>query len=123
MGRKRTLDAESVWLERLARFDLRGLSAAEFCQRERVSLASFYRWRKRLADSRRQSDCEKRSAGPGVTGGAVGGRFVPVSVKGLSAVVIELPEGLVVRVPASEAEALRTAILAVREACREVASC
>ncbi len=123
MGRKRSLDAESAWLERLARFDSWRRSAAEFCQRERVSLASLYRWRKRLADVRRRSDGEKRGAGPEVTDGAVGGRFVPVSVTGLNAVVIELPEGVVVRVPASEPEALRTAILAGREACREVASC
>jgi len=86
-------------------------------------LASFYRWRKRLPDARRQSDGEKSNAGPVVADGAGGGRFVPVSVTGWSAVVIELPEGLVVRVPASEAEALRTAILAGREACREAASC
>lgn len=123
MGRKRSLDAESAWLERLARFDSRRLSAAEFCRRERVSLASFYRWRKRLPNPRRQPDGEMRGEEPMVKGGAVGGRFVPVSVTGLSVVVIELPEGLVVRVPASEAEALRTVILAGREACREAASC
>jgi hypothetical protein len=84
-------------------------------------LASFYRWRKRLADRRRSAGDEKRDVEPAVS--AEGGRFVPVSVTGWSAVVIELPEGLVVRVPASEAEALRTAILAGREACREVPTC
>ena len=123
MGRKRSLDADSAWLERLARFDSGRLSAAEFCRRDRVSLASFYRWRKRLPNARRQSDSEMRGAEPVVADGAGGGRFVPVRVTGWSAVVIELPEGLVVRVPASEPEALRTAILAGREACREVASC
>ena len=123
MGRKRSLDAESAWLERLARFDSWRLSAAAFCQRECVSLASFYRWRKRLAGARRQADGQKRGAGPVVSAGAAGSRFVPVSVTGFSVVVIELPDGVVVRVPASEAEALRTAILAGREACREVPAC
>lgn len=121
MGRKRSLDAESAWLERLARFDSGRLSVSAFCRREGVSLASFYRWRKRLADQRRSAGGEKRGAGPVAGDGA--GSFVPVSVTGLSAVVIELPDGVVVRVPASEAEALRTAILAGREACREVPAC
>ena len=121
MGRKRSLDAESAWLDRLARFDSGRLSVAAFCRRERVSLASFYRWRRRLADPQRSAGGEKRGAEPAAGDG--GGRFVPVRVTGLSAVVIELPEGVVVRVPSSEAEALRTAILAGREACREVPAC
>jgi hypothetical protein len=38
-----------VWAERLARFPGSGLTAAEFCALEAVSLPSFYAWKRRLA--------------------------------------------------------------------------
>src|SRR5262249_53759222 len=40
-----------AWEERLARFPASGLSAAAFCAQEGVSLASFYAWRRRLAQA------------------------------------------------------------------------
>lgn len=39
-----------AWRERLARFHLAGGTVAAFCRREGVSTASFYAWRRRLAD-------------------------------------------------------------------------
>jgi hypothetical protein len=38
-----------VWLERLSRFPTSGLTAAQFCAIEAISLPSFYSWRRRLA--------------------------------------------------------------------------
>ena len=38
-----------VWAERLARFPDSGLTPAQFCALEAVSLPSFYAWRRRLA--------------------------------------------------------------------------
>src|SRR5271170_7467696 len=38
-----------VWLDRLARFPLSGLTPAQFCAIEAVSLPSFYSWKRRLA--------------------------------------------------------------------------
>jgi hypothetical protein len=38
-----------VWAERLARFPGSGLTAAQFCALEAVSLPSFYAWKRRLA--------------------------------------------------------------------------
>jgi hypothetical protein len=38
-----------VWLDRLARFPLSGLTPAQFCAVEAVSLPSFYAWKRRLA--------------------------------------------------------------------------
>ena len=35
----------------MERFHRSNLTAVEFCQRERVSTASFYQWRKKLEDS------------------------------------------------------------------------
>jgi hypothetical protein len=46
----RSRDAtRQAWVERLARFAAAGLSTAQFCAAEGVSVASFYLWRRRLA--------------------------------------------------------------------------
>lgn len=39
-----------MWRERLRRFSKSGLSVARFCEREKVSPASFYQWRRKLAE-------------------------------------------------------------------------
>ena len=39
------------WRDRVCRFEHCGLTVAEFCQREGYSAASFYQWRRRLADA------------------------------------------------------------------------
>jgi len=122
MGRKLSSGAEAVWRERLGRFYEGDWTVAEFCRREGVSNPSFYQWRKRLGQRHRSA--------PGVAQGAseasaaeVPGRFLPVNVAGLSTAEIELPNGLKIRVPATNAEALRAAILAGHEACQGVAPC
>ncbi len=38
-----------LWLDRLARFPASGLTVAQFCALEAVSVCSFYSWRRRLA--------------------------------------------------------------------------
>ena len=39
----------TLWIERLARFPQSGLTAAQFCAIEAISLPSFYSWKRRLA--------------------------------------------------------------------------
>jgi hypothetical protein len=41
------------WRDRIRRFEHSELTVAEFCQREGCSVASFYQWRRRLADEPR----------------------------------------------------------------------
>jgi transposase-like protein len=122
MGRKQNSEAEVVWRDRLARFDSDSLTISEFCHREGVSSASFYRWRKRLKHRGRQSKPSSQAAG-GSEVKAPSSRFLPVNVAGLTEAEIELPNGIKVRVPAANAAVLRTAIRAANEACQEVASC
>jgi hypothetical protein len=43
--------SEAVWQEIQRRFEQSGLSVAEFCEVEGCSVATFYAWRKRLANS------------------------------------------------------------------------
>ena len=39
----------SLWLDRLNQFAKSDLTVANFCQREQVSLPSFYQWKRRLS--------------------------------------------------------------------------
>jgi hypothetical protein len=41
----------AVWRERFERLPRSGLTVAQFCARERVSVASFYHWRKKLGQA------------------------------------------------------------------------
>jgi hypothetical protein len=49
MARPKDLSLERTWRLRLRRQAASGLSISVFCSRERVSSASFYAWRRRLA--------------------------------------------------------------------------
>lgn len=122
MERKQSSGAEAVWRERLARFDRGDLTVAEFCRREGVSNPSFYQWRKRIGQCHRQAR-RVQPADRGASAAEVSGCFLPVNVAGLSTAEIELPNGLKIRVPATNAGVLRTAILTSHEACQGVAPC
>jgi len=94
MSGKRTSKVE-LWRSRMQRFRASGLSVTRFCEQERVSLPSFYQWRKRLADG------AENTAPP---------TFLPVRVTQSPAVEIRLPSGARISVPPGEYEALRVAI-------------
>lgn len=89
------------WLALVAEFAQSGSSVAEFCAAKNVSAASFYQW-KRKAEGRWPSanhgsvaDCDALAKLP---------TFVPVRLAGsLERVEVELPGGVVVRVPPSQA--------------------
>ena len=49
MARPKDLGLEHTWRLRLRRQARSGLSIGEFCEREGISTASFYAWRRRLA--------------------------------------------------------------------------
>jgi hypothetical protein len=50
MARPRNPVLERVWRERLRRQATSGLSISAFCEREGVSSAAFYSWKRRLAE-------------------------------------------------------------------------
>lgn len=129
MGRKPSQSTESVWRDRLARFCKCSLTVKEFCRQEGVSDPSFYQWRKRLDGGRQGAKRTGRSGG-GPTKTVKSLPFMPVKVSSSrdtpgslfsSALVeVELPNGVRIRVPAMESEALRVAILTGNEVCQEV---
>ncbi len=53
----------AVWRERFERLSRSGLTVARFCARERVSVASFYYWRRKLQQAARRG---RMPARPGV---------------------------------------------------------
>lgn len=100
-----------IWAERLRRYRNSGLTVAAFCERERVSVQSFYYWRRKLL-------------GPG--GAARGGNgrmtkatrapqkrdFVPIAIRSSAAVKMRLPNGAQFWLPTGDAALLSAAIAA-----------
>jgi transposase-like protein len=117
MGRKQSKSAAEVaWRERLARFDDSNLTVKQFCRQEGVSNPSFYQWRKRL----KKGHSGTKAVGESSAFSKVVKSFVPVSVAGSMLAEVEFPNGVRVRVPATNAEALRTAITVGHEVWQEV---
>ena len=94
---------DAKWRKRLERFTRSGLTVARFCDGERVSVASFYYWRKKLGNkSRRRRVTDER------------GVFQQVAVvPSALAVCIELPCGTRIEVDAEHLDAVRAVIAEV----------
>ena len=95
-----------LWRERFERFDDGGVSVAEYCGAEGVSQSSFYHWRRKLAPSKRPPSPSrqptKKMAGHSV--------FEPVTIATAAMVVIRLPNGTLIEVPAHSEQALRAIV-------------
>jgi transposase-like protein len=95
-----------VWRERLRRYDRSELTVAEFCQREGVSVPSFYQWRRRLAEIsaglRPPRAAPKRTAEPPA--------FQQVILSGSGVVAIEFPSGVRVELPAQQLPLVRAVV-------------
>jgi len=93
----------AVWRNLFERFSSCGLAVTRFCSEERVSVASFYHWRKKLGHkSRRRRVTNER------------GVFQQVAVvPSASTVCIELPCGTRIEVDADHLDAVRAVIAEV----------
>jgi hypothetical protein len=80
---------EPYWRDLIARWRASGQTVAAFCAAHRVSQATFYSWRKRLA-ARRPHTTTPAPQAP---------TFAPVRVVPDPTADVLLPAGLVVRVP------------------------
>jgi transposase-like protein len=93
------------WLARFKRFREQPNSVQAFCRSEGVSSASFYLWRRRLADEPRE---------PPTTPAM----FVPLTIASTpqpASVEVAFPNGIVFRLPADE-HSLRALFALAREA-------
>jgi hypothetical protein len=84
--------ARQAWVERLDRFAHSGVSPAQFCALEGVSLASFYSWKRRL------DAAAPRTATEQAPDAGTAPRLLPVRLPSPStAVELLLPRGAVLR--------------------------
>jgi len=90
----------SEWQQRLRRFEKSGLTVARFCARERVSVPTFWYWRRK---------CGGADSAP-VTMPAT---FSPVEVVGGRAVTLRFPAGAVLEIPEDRPDLVRVAIEAM----------
>jgi len=91
------LDDYLDWQERLESFAASGLEIDSFCLKEGVSRSTFCRWKKQLKDGIPEPMLAEKAAREQAES-AEGAAFVPISLK-VSPVVIELPNGGIVRLP------------------------
>lgn len=100
-----------IWSERLRRYANSGLTVTAFCERERVSVPSFYYWRRKLP-----AIVDPSGSVPGRRLGA--GRapqkpdFVPITIRSSAAIEMRLPNGAQLWLPAGDAALLSAAIAA-----------
>ena len=105
----------AVWRERLERFSRSGLTVARFCGGERVSIASFYLWRKKLGHkSRRRRRTNRRGTFQPVAVVPAALRVVPRS----ATICIQLPCGTRIEVGAEDLDAVRAVVAEVARAGR-----
>ncbi len=107
----------AAWRGRFQRFACSGLAVARFCAKERVSVASFYYWRKELGPQSRpqrrpQPVPECNDAFQQVT-------VVPAAAVGVS---IRLPGGAQIEVGSERLDTVRAVIAEVARADRDAES-
>jgi len=122
MARKVNQVLRDEWRKRIQRQQQSGLTVAEFCQREGVSAATYYGWKRKLRG--RRSPRTKKAAGRGKVGSLTRHQgkssatpsnipFVqlPMSAPAASPwIEVVLAEGTVVRLPQQNLAALQTVL-------------
>ena len=108
MARRADERKVAEWRGRFERFRRGGLSVARFCALERVSVPSFYQWRKKLQHSptmvhwalarSRTSDIGRASGAPS---------FAAVRLVGPTSLAAWLPGGTRLEIPLSDVRALQ----------------
>ena len=104
MARMTRLEVRRQWRERLRRFSSSKFSVAEFCRREKVSVPSFYQWRKKLTEL--SSEATEPAPSP---------KFLPVEVASTSSVNLQaaFPNGATLTLGVEDARLLQVAVEAI----------
>ena len=111
MERSRAPAPREIWSERLRRYAKSGLTVTAFCERERVSVPSFYYWRRKLPT---MAGASAGSPGrrPGAARAPQKREFVPIAIRNSAAIKMRLPNGAQLWLPAGDATLLSAAIAA-----------
>lgn len=102
MGRSASAIRHSQWRKRLGRFTRSQMTVAEFCRREEVSVAAFYQWRRRLAET---ATAQEATFTPSATP-----TFIPVQVTGGANLQVVFPNGTRLTLPAHDHELVKLSI-------------
>ena len=105
MARSSDLGKAVAWRRRVRRFERSGLTIARFCRQEGVSKASFYRWRKKLAQRPMQGGDQT----PTFQTVRVATR-IPTQIGTDVPVSIQLPGGVRIEVPTHNLDAVRAVL-------------
>jgi hypothetical protein len=129
MAVQRHRERWQYWRDVIRRQEESGLSVAAFCREEQVAPASFFAWRKKLAEADQQHEnaAPEQNAKNAVperdanASPAVGAKFMPIELapwpQNAANFEIVHPDGYRVVVPARfDAESLREILLVLKEA-------
>jgi len=100
MGRGVDRDKLAAWRRRLARHAKSGLTAAEFCRRERVSVSLWKYWRRRIERAALTPRVQPLSAGS----------FRPVEVIPRRSVLVHFQGGATLEIPDDRVDLVRVVI-------------
>jgi len=120
MARALTREERAVWKDRISRQATSGESVAEFCAREQVSDASFYRWKRNLKvgpckRSTRTKTARKDSATTprSTTAGSAFFQLPVAPSRGAAWIELVLADGTVLRLPQQNLAALELALTTI----------
>lgn len=97
------------------------LTVIEYCRQAGISQSAFFRRRKQLDPTWRRQKRARLIAKNDAPASSRKSPFVPVTVSPVTTAEIELPSGIRIRVPATDRQALTTAIVAAMGAREEQA--
>ena len=101
-----------IWSGRMRRYANNSLTVAAFCERERVSVPSFYYWRRKLETGDVAGGDTGRMSRVGRAPVPQKRDFVPIAIKNSATIKLRLPNGAQFWLPAGDAGLLSAAIAA-----------
>ena len=115
MGRRVDRKKLAEWQRRLGRYERTNLTAAEFCKRERVSVALLKYWRRQVELAALRSPAPMRPSPQAAV-------FAPVELIPRRWIVVRFPGGATLEIPDDRVDLVRLAIDRMA-AQQEVATC
>jgi len=113
MGQSDRAAARQQWVLRMQRFARSRLTVSTFCDREQVSVAAFYHWRKKLAQQPAAPVAHAAELSRSVP--IVSRGFVPVKLLQSAVIEVRLVNGVHLSLPTADLEVLRQTLLIVSQ--------
>lgn len=114
MARTPNLELHGLWRDRVRRQGVSGLTIGRFCDQERLSVASFHSWKRRLRLVELADRCRTVPVPPVLVPVAV--RVSDLTVAGPVPIEADLPNGIRLRIPTANARLACRLVRAVARA-------